>query len=99
MKTYKTVQEWLDSNPEKEVIERVLSTVNRTAISEGRKELKEKKEEIARVERVILQMEKLSLPIGKEVKDVYNTLSKDIKNLEKALPPSPYGKKKEEGQE
>ena len=96
MKTYKTVQEWLDSNPDKEVIERVLSTVNRSAIAQGRQELKTKKEEIARVERIMAQMEKLKLPVGKEVKDVFSKLAKDIKDLEKALPPSAYGKKKED---
>jgi hypothetical protein len=96
MKIYKNIQEFLNDNPSEEVIARIMSTINRGSIAEGRKELKEKSERLDRISRVIAQMEKHSIPVGSEVKEVYNNLAKEIKALTKAIPPSPYSRKKVE---
>lgn len=93
MKMYKTVQEWLDSKPEKEVIDRVMSTINRGVVAQGRKELREKTQELSKVEKTITQMEKIDLPVGPEVKKRVQDLKKSIEELQKSLPVSPQAKK------
>ena len=93
MKVYTKIEDWLNDKPEKDVIERVISTINRNAISQGRKELREKTQELGRVEKTITQMEKIDLPIGPEVKKRVQDLKKTIDELQESLPVSPQAKK------
>ena len=86
MKTYTDVETWLDSKPSKEVIERVLNTINRGVLTETRKEFHLKKSELRKIEGAIKAMQKVDLPIGKEITDKVKGLQKEITDLEKQLP-------------
>lgn len=83
---FKTVQEWLDSDPDQETINRVLNTVNRGVVSQMRRNLNQKKSELKKVERIVESMEKIKFPVTKEVKDRVEGLKKEIAKLEKGLP-------------
>lgn len=96
MKSYTSVQEWLKSNPSQEIIDRVLNTVNRGAVAESRKELREKIQELKRIESALKSMEKVELPIGPEINKRVTELKKSISVLQKTLPVSPYARKKPE---
>ncbi len=84
--TFKTVQEWVASNPDKETIERVLNTVNRGVVSQMRRELNQKNSELKKIERTIETMKKLDLPVTMEVEDRVKTLKKEITDLQKEIP-------------
>ncbi|MCK5134279.1 MAG: hypothetical protein KAR19_00720 [Bacteroidales bacterium] len=83
---FKTVQEWLDSDPDQETISRVLNTVNRGVVSQMRRNLNQKKSELKKVERIVESMEKINFPVTKEVKDRVAALKKEIAKIEKRLP-------------
>lgn len=86
MKKFETVQEWLDSNPSKEVIERVMNTINRGVVTEIRKEFHAKRGELKKVEKVVKSMKDIDLPVPKEITDKVNAFQKEIADLEKQLP-------------
>lgn len=86
MKKFENVEEWLASNPSKEVIERVLNTINRGVVTEIRRELHSKKGELRKIEGAIKAMEKVGLPIGKEITEKVKGLEKEISELQKQLP-------------
>jgi hypothetical protein len=86
MKTYTNVEEWLKSNPSKEVIERVLNTINRGVLTEIRKEYHKKNGELRKMSKVVSNMGDIGLPITKEIKDAAANLSKEVEELKKQLP-------------
>ena len=90
----KKMQEWLNSNPPGELVEKVLSMIDRSSVSVNRKILRDKSYEIKRVEKIIETMKKVDLPIGPEVHEKVKSLKKEISDLEKIVPPSPQSKKK-----
>lgn len=98
MKTnqFKSVEEWLNSNPSKEVIEKVLKVVNKSIISEIRKEFYDKRGELRKMENAIKSMERVELPITKEITDKVKALKKEVDELEKQLPVVEKKEKKEE---
>lgn len=46
MKTYKSIQEWLSSNPSKESQDKILLTINRNVQSEGQRQIKVKQKSL-----------------------------------------------------
>lgn len=85
-KQFKTVEEWLNSNPSKEVIEKVLKVANKSVISEIRKEFKEKRSELSKTQNAIKSMERVQLPITKEITEKVKTLQKEVEDLKSQLP-------------
>ena len=57
MKKHKNVQEWLDSKPAKEDLERVMNTINRGVLREIRKEISEKTREVKKMQKMVKAME------------------------------------------
>ena len=84
--TFKNVEEWLASNPSKEVMDRVMNTINRGVVTEIRKEFHAKKGDLRKIEKVIKAMEGVKLPVPKEITDRVKGLEKEIADLEKQLP-------------
>ena len=84
-KMFKTVEEWIASKPDKEIITRVLNTVNRGVVSQMRREFNQKNSELKKIERTIETMQKLDLPVTIEVEDRVKFLKKEILKRVKTL--------------
>ncbi len=67
MKRYKNVQEWLDSKPSKEELERVMNTINRGVLREIRKEISEKNREVKKMQKMVKAMEEVNFPVEDSV--------------------------------
>jgi hypothetical protein len=75
MKKHKNVQEWLDSKPAKEDLERVMNTINRGVLREIRKEISEKTPEV-------------KFPVEDSVLNRIQETETEIEELRKELPDS-----------
>jgi hypothetical protein len=75
MKKHKNVQEWLDSKPAKEDLERVMNTINRGVLREIRKEISEKTPED-------------KFPVEDSVLNRIKETETEIEELRKELPDS-----------
>ena len=67
MRKYKNVQEWLDSKPSKEELERVMNTINRGVLREIRKEISEKNREVKKMQKMVKAMEEVNFPVEDSV--------------------------------
>jgi len=94
-KMFKTIEEWSSSKPDTESIQKVLTIVNRTVVSQMKRELNDKKAELRKVERTIGSMKAIGLPIGDAVEKKITELKKELAELQKELP-EPIRKKRTE---
>ena len=88
MKNYKTVQAWLDTDPSPEVTAIVLSTINRSAASEMKKEFFLKTRELKNLELAIKAMEGVDLVVPESITKQMNTHREKLSELEQWLPSS-----------
>ena len=88
MKTYKTIEEWLKSSPSEQLINNVLTFVNRKQATELRRTVWQKKLELRRLERIEKAMVKMKLN-GEEVVGKIEALKSEVAKLEKLIPVKP----------
>ena len=86
MKKYKNLQEWLESKPAKEDLERVMKTINRSVLREIRKEISEKTREVKKMQKMVTAMEEVKFPVEDSVLNLIAETEIEIENLKKELP-------------
>jgi hypothetical protein len=86
MKKFKNVQEWVDSKPAKEDLERVMNTINRGVLREIRKEISEKTREIKKMQKMVKAMEEVKFPVEESVLNLITETEQEIESLKKELP-------------
>ena len=84
--TFKSVEEWIKSNPSKEEQEQVLNLINRKASSKIRKEVYWKNSELKKLTRFSESSKKLGVPDSPYITERVNKLNAEIKELEAQLP-------------
>jgi len=86
MKKFKNVNEWLDSKPDNEDIERVMNTINRGVLREIRKEISEKTREVKKMQKMVKAMEEVKFPVEDSVLNLITKTEQEIEILQKELP-------------
>jgi len=86
IKFFKSIDEWVESNPNEEIVTRVLNTVNKGVITEIRKKIREKNGEVKKMEKMVNAMEEVGFPIDDSVLKKISFTRNEISNLEKQLP-------------
>ena len=86
MKKYKNLQEWLESKPAKEDLERVMKTINRSVLREIRKEISEKTREVKKMQKMVTAMEEVKFPVEDSVLNLIAETEIEIENLKKEVP-------------
>ena len=86
MKKHKNVQEWLDSKPANEDLERVMNTINRGVLREIRKEISEKTREVKKMQKMVKAMEEVKFPVEDSVLNRIKETEREIVELKKELP-------------
>jgi hypothetical protein len=98
-KEFRSIQEWLDSNPPKELVSKMLEDINISIHRENRKLIKEKQRELEGITNTIRRMDRYLLPISPDIKKKISDLVKEIDTIKKSIPQSKYNptprKKKE----
>jgi len=85
MKKFKTVADFLKSNPSEEMVEAILEVINRQAIVDLKKEIRDMVSKIRRCERLCGDFEILSLD-NKMLMDKIAELNIRIERTKKSLP-------------
>lgn len=99
MKRFKTIAEWLKTNPSQEEQDRVLILIHRGETSRVRKALYEKEGYLRKLQALANHFKKLNLKLPDEEYKLIEVTKAEIAELKKGLPDtSKYGsrKKKEE---
>lgn len=95
MRTFKTIDEWMNTNPPAEEKKKVIALINKGAVSHTRKEIYELQKYLRKLQAGENIMKKLGLPFTedglKRIKDVKN----QIAELSKGLPVSEKRAKRE----
>jgi len=86
IKFFKSIDEWVKSNPDEDTINRVLNTVNRGVIVEIRKKIREKNSEVKKMEKMVNAMKDVGFPVDNSVLKKITDTRNEITNLEKQLP-------------
>ena len=96
MKKFKSVTEWMETNPSEEEQVKVLNLVNRGLHKQMRTEVYQKEKELKKYEKLANQMSELELPLSDEVKAKIKDLKNEIEEIRKELPEPRKRSKKEE---
>lgn len=99
MKRFKTIQEWLATNPSKEEQDKVLSLIHKGETSRIRKELYDKEGYLRKLQALANHFRKLDLKLPDQEYKLIEKTKAEIAELKKGLPDtSKYSprKKKEE---
>ena len=83
---FKTIDEWVQSNPDKETVTKVLNIVNKSVIAEIKKHIREKNSEIKKMERMVNAMKDVGFPIDNSVLKKITDTRNEVTELEKQLP-------------
>jgi hypothetical protein len=86
MKTFKSITEWLKSNPSEEEQKKVMVLINKGAVNETRREVYELQRYFNKLAVTERYMSKLGLPPNKEVQDKMKEVKAQIDELSKGLP-------------
>ena len=86
IKFFKTIDEWVTSNPDKETIARVLTMVNKGVITDIKKRIREKNSEIKKMEKMVNAMKDVGFPIDNSVVKKITDTRNEVTELEKQLP-------------
>jgi hypothetical protein len=86
VKFFKTIDEWVKSNPDKETVTRVLSIVNRGVITDIKKRIRERNSEIKKMEKMVNAMKDVGFPIDDSVLKKISDTKKEVDDLTKQLP-------------
>jgi ADP-heptose:LPS heptosyltransferase len=87
MKRFKTIQDWLKSNPTEEEQTKVLILIHRGETSRIRKELWQKEQYLRKLQSLANHFKRLDLPLPKSEADSIAEVKKEIESLKKDLPP------------
>jgi len=97
MKRFKTVQDWLATNPSKEEQDKVLILIHRGATSKARKELYEKEAYLRKLQALANHFGKLNLKLPDDEYKLIEKTKAEITELKKGLPDtSKYSPRKKE---
>jgi hypothetical protein len=83
---FKSIEDWVNSKPDKETVARVLATVNRGVVTGIRKQIRVKKSEVKKMEKMVNAMKDVGFPIDDSVLKKINETKSEITSLEKQLP-------------
>jgi hypothetical protein len=86
IKFFKTIDEWVKSNPDEDTITRVLNTVNKGVITEIRKRIREKNSEIKKMNKMVNAMKEVGFPVDNTVLKKISNTKNEVADLEKQLP-------------
>jgi hypothetical protein len=86
IKFFKTIDEWVKNNPDKETVTRVLSIVNKGVITDIKKCIREKNSDIKKMEKMVNAMKDVGFPIDDSVRKKISDTKIEIADLAKQLP-------------
>lgn len=95
MKKFKSIQEWLSTNPDKEEQNKVLLLIQRGSTSKIRREVWEKERYLLKLQSFANHCKKLEFDVPKDHLDALAKTKKEIEILKKDLPVIPKKEKKE----
>ncbi len=87
MKRFKTIQDWLKTNPSEEEQTKVLILIHRGAASQARKELWEKERYLLKLNAFANHCKKLGFAMPEDHMKALANVKKEIESLKKELPP------------
>lgn len=85
-KFFKTIDEWVKSNPDKETVARVLTMVNKGVITDIKRRIREKTSEIKKMGKMVDAMKDVGFPIDNSVLKKITDTKNEVSELEKQLP-------------
>ena len=83
--TYTNVQDWLNSNPSEETINKVLDLVNRNIKKSMRLEIFEKSKVINKMHKTMNEMEKYGVDVPKNFKSKIDDLEFEIESMKQEI--------------
>jgi hypothetical protein len=86
IKFFKTLDEWVKSNPNEENVARILTMVNKGVITDIKKRIREKNSEIKKMEKMVNAMKDVGFPIDNSVLKKIADTKNEVAELEKQLP-------------
>ena len=95
MKRFKSIADWLKTNPSEEEQTKVLILIHRGETSRVRKELWEKERYLRKLQSFSNHCKKLGFSVPKEESDLLTKTKKEMDELRKELPPVQKREKKE----
>ena len=88
MKKFKNVQEWLESKPTKEDLEKVMNTINSGVLRKTRKAITEKMRELKKMNRMVDAMKAVNFPVDELILKKIKDTEKEIADLKLEIPES-----------
>jgi hypothetical protein len=85
-KFFKSIDEWVKSNPDKETVTKVLTIVNKGVIADIKKHIREKNSEIKKMDKMVNAMKDVGFPIDNSVLKKITDTRNEVTELEKQLP-------------
>lgn len=86
MKTLTSVQEWMETNPSNEEVQKVLNLVNKRVVTKTRREIYEYEKEYRKLIGIEKRLKEIQLLIPKEISLKMKDLNSKILDLKKGLP-------------
>lgn len=86
MKKFKNVQEWLESKPTKEDLEKVMNTINSGVLKKTRKVISEKMRELKKMNRMVDAMRAVNFPVDELILKKIKDTEKEISDLKLEIP-------------
>jgi len=93
MKTFKNVQEWLETNPSEDELKKVIDLINKGAVNQTRREVYDLERYLRKLQSGANHLVKLELEPPKDLTDRIKSVKKEIAELSKGLPPRQTRKK------
>lgn len=98
MKRFKTIENWLETNPSEEEKVKVLNLIHRGATHDTRKEIYEKERYLNKLLSSVRILEKIEMKPPKDVTDRIKETKSQIDELKKGLPAPVKRAKKEKSE-
>jgi archaellum component FlaC len=95
MKNFSTIQEWVNSNPTKDEISKVLILVNKKVVAKTKNEIYALEKNLRKLSSIEKKMNEVKLPLSKDVSLKIKELSSQINELKRGLPITKKRVKKE----
>jgi len=86
MKKFKNVQEWLESKPTKEDLEKVMNTINSGVLRKTKKVIAEKMRELKKMNRMVDAMKAVNFPVDELILKKIKDTEKEISDLKLEIP-------------
>lgn len=99
MKRFKTIQDWLATNPSQEEQTKIISLINKGASHEARHQIYEKEKFLRKLNGIARDYTKIEMKTPKEIADSIKAVKREIEDLKKDLPVVKPRAKKEKVQE